>query len=316
MPRLAANLSMMFNEVPFLERFTAARKAGFEGVEFLFPYEFPAAELRSRIVGEGLTQVLFNMPPGNWAAGERGLAALPGRQSEFREGVKRALDYAATLECRRVHCMAGIVPADVSLTTAAALYAANLSWATEQARPAGVKLMIEPINHRDMPGYFLNTQAQGAAIVEAIGKDRLGLQFDVYHVQITEGDITKRMEQFMPVIDHMQIADVPARNEPGTGEIGWEFVFRRIDELGYMGWVGCEYRPVGDTVAGLGWRAVPGLGRSPNWIAPVSSTTTSRHYRSSSILLTWHDHLDAGALHPHLLLYCIRVNRLKIALHP
>jgi hydroxypyruvate isomerase len=134
------------------------------------------------------------------------------------------------------------------------VYASNLTWAAEQARPAGVKLMIEPINHRDMPGYFLNTQAQGAAIVEAIGKDRLGLQFDVYHVQITEGDITKRMEQFMPVIDHMQIADVPARNEPGTGEIGWEYVFRRIDELDYMGWVGCEYRPAGDTVAGLSWR--------------------------------------------------------------
>src|ERR1019366_6711792 len=145
MPRLAANLSMMFNEIPFLERFTAARKAGFEGVEFLFPYDFPAAELRSRMVGEGLTQVLFNMPPGNWANGERALASFPGRQSEFREGVKRALDYAATLECRRVHCMAGIVPADASLTTAAAVYAANLSWAAEQARPAGGKLMIEPI---------------------------------------------------------------------------------------------------------------------------------------------------------------------------
>jgi hydroxypyruvate isomerase len=255
MPRLAANLSMMFNEVPFLERFAAARKAGFEGVEFLFPYEYPAAELRSRMVGEGLTQVLFNMPPGDWANGERGLASLPGRQSEFKEGVKRALDYAATMECRRVHCMAGIVPHGVPHATAAAIYAANLSWAAEQARPEGVKLMIEPINHRDMPGYFLNTQAQGAAIVEAIGKDRLGLQFDVYHVQITEGDITKRMEQFMPVIDHMQIADVPARNEPGTGEIGWEYVLRRIDELGYLGWVGCEYRPAGDTVAGLGWRS-------------------------------------------------------------
>jgi hydroxypyruvate isomerase len=254
MPRLAANLSMMFNEVPFLDRFAAARKAGFEGVEFLFPYEFPAAELRSRMVGEGLTQVLFNMPPGDWAKGERGIAALPGRQSEFREGVKRALDYAATLECRRVHCMAGIVPSEVVPDTAAAVYASNLVWATEQARPAGVKLMIEPINHRDMPRYFLNTQAQGAAIVEAIGRDRLGLQFDVYHVQITEGDITKRLEKHMPVIDHMQIADVPARNEPGTGEIGWEFVLRRIDELGYMGWVGCEYRPAGDTVAGLGWR--------------------------------------------------------------
>ena len=254
MPRLAANLSMMFNEVPFLDRFTAARKAGFEGVEFLFPYEFPAAELRSRMVGEGLTQVLFNMPPGDWANGERGLAALPGRQLEFREGVKRALDYAATLECRRVHCMAGIVPTEVSPTTAAGVYAANLFWAAEQASPAGVKLMIEPINHRDMPRYFLNTQAQGAAMVEAIGSDRLGLQFDVYHVQITEGDITKRMERHMPVIDHMQIADVPARNEPGTGEIGWRYVFRRMDELGYTGWVGLEYRPAGETVAGLKWR--------------------------------------------------------------
>ncbi len=254
MPRLAANLSMMFNEVPFLERFAAARKAGFEGVEFLFPYEFPAAELRSRLNGEGLTQALFNMPPGDWANGERGLASLPGRQAEFREGVKRALDYAATLDCRRVHCMAGIPAADVPAGTAAAVYAANLAWAVEQARPAGVKLMLEPINHRDMPGYFLNTQAQGAAVIAAIGHDGLGLQFDVYHVQITEGDITKRMEQFMPVIDHMQIADVPARHEPGTGEIGWEFVFRRMDALGYTGWVGCEYRPAGDTVAGLEWR--------------------------------------------------------------
>ncbi len=259
MPRLAANLSMMFNEVPFLDRFAAARAAGFEGVEFLFPYEFPAAELRQRLSGEGLTQALFNMPPGNWAGGERGTASLPGRQGEFREGVKRALDYAAALDCKLIHCMAGIVPADVPLTTAAALYATNLAWAAEQAAPAGAKIVIEPINHRDMPGYFLNTQAQGAAIVEAIGTSRLGLQFDVYHVQITEGDITKRMEKFMPVIAHMQIADVPARHEPGTGEIGWAYVLRRIDELGYLGWVGCEYRPAGDTVAGLGWRAQFGL---------------------------------------------------------
>jgi len=253
-PRFAANLSMMFNEVPFLDRFAAARRAGFEGVEFLFPYDFPAPVLRERLSAEGLTQVLFNMPPGDWANGERGMAAIPGRQSAFRESVKKALDYAAALDCRQVHCMAGLVPADVSLTTAAAVYAANLAWAAEQAKPAGVRLVIEPINHRDMPGYFLNTQAQGAALVDAIGRDRLGLQFDVYHVQITEGDITKRMEQFMPVIAHMQIADVPARNEPGTGEIGWAYVFRRMDELEYQGWVGCEYRPEGDTVAGLNWR--------------------------------------------------------------
>lgn len=254
MPRFAANLSMMFNEVPFLDRFAAARKAGFEGVEFLFPYDFPAAEIRARLKGEGLTQALFNMPPGDWSNGERGLASLPGRQAEFREAVKRALDYAAVLECRHVHCMAGIPSADVAPGTAAALYAANLAWAAEQAYPAGVKLVIEPINHRDMPGYFLNTQAQGAAVIEAIGRDRLGLQFDLYHVQITEGDISKRMEKHMPIIAHMQIADVPARNEPGTGEIGWAYLFRRMDELGYTGWVGCEYRPAGETVAGLGWR--------------------------------------------------------------
>jgi len=253
MPRFAANLSMMFNELPFLDRFAAARKAGFEGVEFLFPYDFPAAELRTRLKGEGLTQALFNMPPGDWANGERGLASLPGRQAEFREAVKRALDYATALECRLVHCMAGIPSADVSPYTAAALYAANLAWAAEQAAPAGVRLAIEPINHRDMPGYYLNTQAQGAGIVEAIGRDRVGLQFDVYHVQITEGDIIRRMERYLPLITHMQIADVPARNEPGTGEIGWRTVFRRMDELGYAGWVGCEYRPAGETTAGLGW---------------------------------------------------------------
>jgi hydroxypyruvate isomerase len=254
MPRFAANLSMMFNELPFLERFAAAREAGFEGVEFLFPYEFPAAELRGRLKAQGLTQVLFNMFPGDWAKGERGLASLPGRQGEFRASVSQALEYAAALECGLVHCMAGIPGPEVPPVTAAALFAANLAWAAERAYAAGVKLVIEPINHRDMPGYFLHTQAQGAAVVEAIGRDRLGLQFDVYHVQTSEGDITKRMERHMPLIAHMQIADVPARNEPGTGEIGWDYVFRRMDELGYQGWVGCEYRPAGETLAGLAWR--------------------------------------------------------------
>jgi hydroxypyruvate isomerase len=254
MPRFAANLSMMFNELPFLDRFAAAAKAGFKGVEFLFPYEHPATEIRNRLNDNGLTLALFNMPPGDWNRGERGLASLPGRQGEFHDGVKQALDYAGALGGKLVHCMAGILPPGVPQVTAASLYAANLAWAAEHAMAAGVKLVIEPINHRDMPGYFLNTQAQGAAVVEAIGRDRLGLQFDVYHVQTTEGDITKRMEQHMPLIAHMQIADVPARNEPGTGEIGWAFVFRRMDELGYRGWVGCEYRPAGETLAGLTWR--------------------------------------------------------------
>jgi hydroxypyruvate isomerase len=254
MPRFAANLSMMFTELDFLDRFAAARRAGFEAVEFLFPYDYPAAELRRRLDDNGLTQALFNMPPGDWQNGERGIAALPGRQTAFRDSVKQALDYAGALNCKLLHCMAGLVPPEVSPVTAGSVYAANLAWAAEHAHPEGVKPVIEPINHRDMPGYFLNTQAQGAAIVAAIGADRIGLQFDVYHCQTTEGDVTKRMEKHLPVIAHMQIADVPARNEPGTGEVGWAYVFRRMDELGYTGWVGCEYRPAGETVAGLGWR--------------------------------------------------------------
>jgi hydroxypyruvate isomerase len=259
MPRLAANLSMMFNEVPFLDRFDAAAKAGFKAVEFLFPYDHPAAELKTRLNANGLKQVLFNMPPGDWAAGERGMASLPGRTAEFRDSVKKAMEYAAVLDCKLVHCMAGIPPAGTSHTTAAALYAANLAWAGELALTAGVKLALEPINHRDMPGYHLNTMRQGADIVAAIGTDRCGLQFDLYHCQTTEGDITKRMEALLPVIVHMQIADVPLRNEPGTGEIGWDYVFKRIDALGYEGWLGCEYRPAGDTVAGLAWRSRFGL---------------------------------------------------------
>ena len=253
MPRLAANLSMMFNEVPFLDRFAAAAKSGFEAVEFLFPYEYPAAELRQRLSDAGLRQALFNAPPGDWGKGERGLASLPGRQAEFREGIHKALDYATVLDCPLVHVMAGI-PAGVAPVTAAALYAANLAWAGEQALAAGKRIVIEPINHRDMPGFHLNTVEQGAAVVEAIGRDRLGLQFDIYHCQVTQGDIAKRLEALMPVVAHIQIAHVPACNEPGTGEIGWPYVFGRIDALGYTGWVGCEYRPAGETVAGLAWR--------------------------------------------------------------
>ncbi len=254
MPRLAANLSMMFNEIPFLDRFAAAAKQGFKGVEFLFPYEFSAADIRKRLDDNGLTQVLFNMPPGDWANGERGMASLPGRQGQFRDGVKQALDYAAALDCKLVHCMAGIPGPSVAFGTAAALYASNVAWAAEVASAAGVRLCLEPINHRDMPGFHLNTMAQAAAVIAAIGAEKVGLQFDIYHCQITEGDITKRMELHMPIIAHMQLADVPARNEPGTGEIGWPYVFRRVDQLGYQGWIGCEYRPAGDTVAGLAWR--------------------------------------------------------------
>jgi hydroxypyruvate isomerase len=254
MPRLAANLSMMFNEVPFLDRFEAAARAGFQAAEFLFPYDFPAAELKTRLDGAGLKQVLFNMPPGDWAGGERGLASLPGRTAEFRANVARALEYAVVLDCKLVHCMAGIPPAGTPFATAAALFAANVSWAAEQAQSAGVKLALEPINHRDMPGYHLNTMQQAADVIAAIGADRVGLQFDLYHCQITEGDLTKRLEKHLDIVAHMQLADVPLRHEPGTGEIAWDYVLPRIDALGYKGWIGCEYRPAGDTVAGLAWR--------------------------------------------------------------
>ena len=260
MPRLCANVSMMFNEVSFLDRFDAARAAGFDAVEFLFPYEHTAAELRGRLDSAGLTQVLFNAPPGDWAQGERGTASLPGREQEFRDGIGRALDYAGALGNRLLHVMAGIPPAGVRAGTAAATYVANLAWAAERASAQGVRLVIEPINHRDMPGFFLNTTGQAAAIVEALGVDRIGVQFDVYHCQVTEGDVTSRMAALMPLIGHMQIADVPARNEPGTGELNWPFIFAAMDRLGYAGWVGCEYRPAGDTVEGPEMaRAIPSL---------------------------------------------------------
>ena len=255
MPRFCANLTMMFNEHAFLDRFAAAAKAGFTAVEFLFPYDHPAAEIRTRMQDAGLEQILFNMPPGDWAMGERGLACLPGRQAEFRDGVKRALDYAAVLGTRRLHCMAGLLPAGTAHTTAASLFAANLAWACELAKSAGVLVVIEPINHRDMPGFFLNTTGQAAAVVEAIGRDRLAILFDIYHCQVTEGDVTSRMAALLPLIGHVQIADVPARNEPGTGELNWDYVFGRIDAIGYEGWVGCEYRPKAGTVEGLGWLA-------------------------------------------------------------
>jgi hydroxypyruvate isomerase len=254
MPRFCANLGFLFVEVPFLERFDAAARAGFTAVEYAAPYDYPAGELRTRLRDAGLTQVLINSPVGNREAGERGIACLPGRAAAFRDGVAQALDCASSLDCRLIHLMAGVPPPDVARDTALALYAANLAWAAEKALTAGVKLVIEPLNPRDAPGYLLATQEQGAAIVAATGYDRLGLQFDVYHCQTAQGDVSRRLEALMPVIDHMQLADVPGRHEPGTGEIGWDYLFRRIDELGYAGWIGCEYNPAGDTVEGLAWR--------------------------------------------------------------
>ena len=249
MPRFCANLKWLFTELPFLDRFDAAARAGFRAVEYASPYEHTPSEIRTRLRACDLRQVLFNTPAG----GGSGMACIPSRRDEFRDSVRKALDYAKELDCGLVHLMAGIVPPDLSRDTAAAAYASNVAWAADQAAPAAVKLILEPINQHDVPGFFLRTQEEGAAVVEAIGRDRIGLQFDIYHCQVAQGDVTRRMEALMPVIAHMQVADVPGRNEPGTGEIAWDYVFRRVDELGYAGWVGCEYRPATETVAGLGW---------------------------------------------------------------
>ncbi|HTW26031.1 MAG TPA: TIM barrel protein [Acetobacteraceae bacterium] len=260
MPRLCANLKWLFTEVPFLDRFAAAAEAGFVAVEFASPYEFRAEELRARLHDNGLRQVLINTPAGDPKQGAgSGFACLPGQQPAFRDSFSRALDYAAALDCGLVHVMAGIAPAGVAHDTLASVYAANLAWAVERVGSAPIRLVLESINQRDQPGFFLRTQEQGAAVIEAIGRDRLGLQFDIYHCQVAQGDVTKRLEALLPLIAHIQIADPPGRNEPGSGEIAWEYVFGRIDALGYTGWVGCEYKPATTTTAGLAWRNRYGL---------------------------------------------------------
>jgi hydroxypyruvate isomerase len=249
MPRFCANVKWLFTELPFLERFDAAARAGFRAVEYASPYEYPAEEIRARLRACDLQQILFNTPAG----GGSGMACIPDRREEFRDGVRRALDYAADLDCHLVHMMAGIQPPDLNRDTAAAAYAMNLAWAAEQAQAAQVKLVLEPINQRDVPGFFLRTQEEGAAMIAAVGSDRVGLQFDIYHCQVAQGDVTRRVETLMPVIAHMQLADVPGRNEPGTGEIAWDYVLSRIDALGYSGWIGCEYRPSTETTQSLSW---------------------------------------------------------------
>ncbi|MDQ0989228.1 2-oxo-tetronate isomerase [Streptomyces sp. V3I7] len=258
MPRFAANLSMMYTEHPFLDRFAAASADGFEAVEYLFPYDHDAAELRRRLDDHGLRQVLFNAPPGDWDAGERGIASLPGRESELRSGIEKALEYAAALDCPRVHVMAGLVEPDATPEQRARhreTYAANLAWAAERAAAAGVDLLIEPINHRDMPGYFLNRQAEAHALVQEIGAANLKVQLDLYHCQITEGDLTTTLRRDVPSgrVGHLQIAGVPDRHEPDRGELDIRHLFGVIDELGFDGWIGCEYRPIAGTSEGLGW---------------------------------------------------------------
>lgn len=253
MPRFAANLSMMYQEHAFLERFGAAAKHGFSGVEFLFPYSHAAAEIRARLAGHGLTLALFNGPPGNWEAGERGLASLPGREDDFRRGVAAALEYARVLGNECVHLMAGLIRAGEDRAPHRATYVRNLDHAAREAAAAGVTVLIEPINKRDMPGYFLNRQDDAHAICAEVGAPNLKVQMDFYHCQIVEGDLATTLRKHIAGIGHVQIAGVPDRHEPDSGEINYAYLFRLMDELGYRGWVGCEYRPKGGTSAGLGW---------------------------------------------------------------
>jgi len=264
MPRFAANLSMLYTEHAFLDRFAAAAQDGFGAVEFLFPYAFPADLLQQRLQDYGLQQVLFNAPPGDWDAGERGLACLPGREAEFRDGFAKALHYAATLGCPRVHVMAGIAPGSTDADLLQKTYEANLRWAAEAALPAGLEVLIEPINTRDMPGYFLNRQEAAHQIVQALGAPNLKVQFDLYHCQVMEGDVASKIGHYLPSgrVGHMQIAGVPQRREPSLGELNYAYLFEVIDRVsaqcGWDGWIGCEYRPArgavpGGTSQGLAW---------------------------------------------------------------
>lgn len=252
MPRLAANLTMMFTERPFLDRFAAAADAGFDAVEFLFPYDWPAAQIRARAEAAGVGIVLFNLPPGDWAAGERGIAIYPERQAEFSASLQRGLDYAQALGVPRLHLMAGLcrdAPA-----AHAARYRAAVTEAAEAAAPAGIDILLEPLNPFDMPGYYLNDFAMAAALITDLGLPNLRLQFDIYHRQLMHGNVSNGLRQLLPLIGHVQTASVPLRHEPGSGELDDFALFRLLDAIGYAGHVGCEYRPANGTEAGLGWR--------------------------------------------------------------
>ena len=259
MPKFAANLSFLYNELPFLDRFEAAAKDGFKAVEYLFPYEWPEAELAARLRDNGLQQVLFNAPPGDWDGGERGIACLPGREADFRAGIQKALSYAKALSCPRVHVMAGLVPEGIERDTLQPTYIANLNWAAVEAAKQGVGLLIEPINTRDIPRFFLNRQDQAHDIIDAVGALNLQVQMDLYHCQIVEGDVAMKLRKYLPTgrVGHLQIASVPERNEPDRGELNYAYLFALIDALsadcGWDGWLGCEYRPRTTAHEGLGW---------------------------------------------------------------
>lgn len=253
MPRFSANLSFLYPDRPFLDRFAAAAADGFTGVEYLFPYEYRAEEIAVRLLTHGLQQAMFNLPPGDWATGERGIACLPGRQAEFAAGVTQALRYAQVLDTRCLHVMAGIPKAGMSAAICHETYLSNLRYACARAAELDRTVLIEPINTRDIPGYLLNRQDQAHAIVSAVGADNLKIQMDFYHLQIVEGDITMKYRQYQAEVGHVQIASVPERCEPDSGEVNYPYLFEMLDASGYDAWVGCEYRPRADTSAGLRW---------------------------------------------------------------
>ncbi len=251
--RLAANLSMLFGEVGFLDRFEAAAAAGFTAVEYLFPYEYAPEDLASRLKANGLRQALFNLPAGDWASGDRGLACLPERIDEFREGVALAAEYASVLGCQTVNALAGIAPPGADPERLTETLVENLGYAAQELSGHGIKLVTEPINTIDIPGFFLTTTSQARGVLEQVESDNLLIQYDAYHMQIMEGDLARTIEHNFALIGHVQIADNPGRHEPGTGEINYPFLLEHLDRLGYGGFVGCEYRPAAGTVEGLNW---------------------------------------------------------------
>ncbi|MBV2180543.1 MAG: hydroxypyruvate isomerase [Castellaniella sp.] len=253
MPKFAANLSMLFTEVDFPDRFEAAAKAGFKGVEYLFPYAYAKEDLAQRLKDNGLVQVLHNLPAGNWDAGERGIACHPDRIGEFKQGVAKAIEYAQALNCPQVNCLAGKIPAGVDHATAHRTFVENLRYAAAELKRAGIRLVMEPINTFDIPGFFLSRTDQALAIIEEVGSDNLRIQYDIYHMQRMEGELANTIRTHLKSIGHIQLADNPGRNEPGTGEINYPWLFRHIDKVGYTGWIGCEYKPAARTEDGLGW---------------------------------------------------------------
>ena len=253
MPRFAANLTMLFTEEPFLNRFALARVGGFKAVEFLFPYPYSKEEIKSHLNTYALELVLHNLPAGDWDAGERGIACHPDRVEEFRSGVAKAIEYASYLNVRQLNCLAGKAPAGVDGAVLRDTFVSNLKYAAEQLAKANIKLLIEPINTFDIPGFYLSSTQQAIEIMDEVGSDNLYLQYDIYHAQRMEGEIASTIQKYLTRIAHIQIADNPGRNEPGTGEINYDFLFEFVDRIGYKGWIGCEYKPLKNTAAGLGW---------------------------------------------------------------